>query len=65
MKDDAHPGQAYCAITLVIAEIDGLIWENQQITEKEIRFVVRISHKLTCSSIVIITKHLHYQKICI
>ncbi|KAG8237736.1 hypothetical protein J437_LFUL016675 [Ladona fulva] len=45
LQDDLCSGQAHRAITPdVIARIDGLIWENRRITQKEIRVQVGISH---------------------
>ena len=45
LQDDLCPRQAHQPITLdVIAQIDGLIRENQRITEEQIRVQVGISH---------------------
>ncbi|KAJ4430812.1 hypothetical protein ANN_19403 [Periplaneta americana] len=61
-QDDAHPGQVHRAITSAqIAEVDDLIKGNRRITVKELRHLVGISHSYIH---VIVTKHLHYRKIC-
>ncbi|KAJ4428136.1 hypothetical protein ANN_24150 [Periplaneta americana] len=62
LQDDAHPGDAHCAITsAVIAEV-GLIRGNRWITVEELHHLVGISHG---SVHVTVTKHLHYRKICV
>ena len=61
LQDDSCSGQAHRAIVPdVIAQIDGLIWKNRQITEKQIRVQVSISHD---SMHAIIKHHLQFRKI--
>lgn len=63
LQDDSHTGQAHGAITPnVIVQIDGLIWENQQLAEEEINVQVGISHG---SMHTIVKDHLQFQKICV